>query len=106
MKDKRLRGELKECLPITAKAKRFPLKKEKSTVIAERKKFSSIIGHAITVRKSQGITLAYMQGDLNRSTGKKIDPNCKTEELSITYISGSILYLTFPCQKPRLSFYC
>ena len=93
MKDKRLRGELKECLPITAKAKRFPLKKEKSTVIAERKQFSSIIGHAITVRKSQGITLAYMQGDLNRSTGKKTatGKNCQQP--------GSVLHLTFWCQK-------
>ena len=26
--------------------------------------------------------------------------NCNREELSTTYISGSILYLTFPCQKP------
>ena len=37
MKDGRLHGELKECVPITARAKRFPLKKRKSTVIAERK---------------------------------------------------------------------
>ena len=71
LKDRRLRGELKECLPITAKAKRFPLKKGKSTVIAERKQFPLILGHAITVHKSQGSTLTYMQGDLNRSTGKK-----------------------------------
>ena len=49
-----LRGELKECVPITARAKRFPLEKGKSTVIAERKQFSLILGHAITVRKSQG----------------------------------------------------
>ena len=64
MKDRRLLGELKECVPITARAKRFP-------VIAERKQFLLILGHAITVHKSQGSTLAYMQGDLNRSTGKK-----------------------------------
>ena len=70
MKDRRLRGALKECVPITVRAKRFPLKKGKSTAIAE-KKFPLIIGHAITVHKSQGSTLAYMQGDLYRSTGKK-----------------------------------
>ena len=29
MKDRRLRGELKECVPITARAKKFPLKKGK-----------------------------------------------------------------------------
>ena len=52
LKDKRLRGELKECVPIAAITKRFPLKKEKSTVIAERKQFQLILGHAITVHKS------------------------------------------------------
>ena len=30
-----------------------------------------ILGHSITVHKSQGSALAYMQGDLNQSTGKK-----------------------------------
>ena len=35
----RLLGELKECLPITARAKRFQLKKGKSTAIADRKQF-------------------------------------------------------------------
>ena len=71
MKDKRLRGKLKECVPITAIAKRFPLKKGKSTVTAERKQFALILDHAITVHKSQESTLTYKQGDLNRSTGKK-----------------------------------
>ena len=71
MRDRRLRGELKECVPITARAKRFPLKKGKSTVVAERKQFPLIHGHEITVHKSQGSTLAYMQGDLNQSTGNK-----------------------------------
>ena len=57
MRDRRLRGELKECVPITARAKRFPLKKGKSTVVAERKQFLLIHGHEITVRESQGSTL-------------------------------------------------
>ena len=57
LKDRRLCGELKECLPITARAKMFPLKKGKSTVIAERKQFLLILGHKIIVRKSQGSTL-------------------------------------------------
>ena len=39
--------------------------------MAETKKFPLILGYAITVHKSQGSTLAYMQGDLNRSTDKK-----------------------------------
>ena len=71
MKDRRLCGELKECVPITALAKRFPLKKGKSTVITERKQFPLILDHAITVHKSQGSTVAYMQGDLYRSIVKK-----------------------------------
>ena len=62
---RRLCGELKECVPITSRAKNFPLKRGKSTVIAERKQFPLILGHAITVHKSQGSTLVYMQGDLN-----------------------------------------
>ena len=64
-KDRRFHGELKECVPINARAKKFSLKKGKSTVIPERKQFSLILGHEITVQKSQGSTLTYMQGDLN-----------------------------------------
>ena len=71
LKDRRLCGELKECVPITARTNRFPLKKGKSTVITERKQFLLILGHLIAILKSQGSTLAYIQGDLNQSTGKK-----------------------------------
>ena len=71
LKDRRLGFELKEFVPVTARAKRFPLKKGKSTGITEKNQFPLILRHAITVHKSQGSTLAYMQGDLNRSTGKK-----------------------------------
>ena len=65
MKNRRLCGELKEYVPITARAKRFALKKGKSTIITERKQFLLTLRHAITVHKSQRSTLAYMQGDLN-----------------------------------------
>ena len=71
MKDRRLCGEFKVCVPITVRAKWFPLKKGKSTVVAETKQFPLTLGYAITVHKSQGSTLAYMQGDLNQSTGNK-----------------------------------
>ena len=47
LKDRRVRGELKECVPITARTKKFPLKKGKSTVIAERKQFPLKLAHAI-----------------------------------------------------------
>ena len=52
LKDRRLHGELKECVPITARTKRFPLKKGKITVIVERKQSLLMLGHAITVHKS------------------------------------------------------
>ena len=64
LKDRRRCGELKECAPITARAKRFSLKKGNSIVIPDRKQFLLILGYTITVHKSQGSTLAYMQGDL------------------------------------------
>ena len=50
----------------------MPLKKGESTVIAERKQFLLILGHVITIHKSQVSTVAYMQSDLTRSTGKNI----------------------------------
>ena len=69
LKDRRLRGELKECVPIIARAKKFPFKKGKNTLIAERKQFLFVLGHVITVHKSKESILAYMQGDVNWSTG-------------------------------------
>ena len=70
MKETRLRGELKECVPITAVTKAFPFKRGNSTVTVQRKQYPVILGHAITIHKSQGSTLKYMKGDLDRSTGK------------------------------------
>ena len=71
LKDRSFPGELKECAPITARTKKFPLKKGKSTVIAKRKRFLLILGYPSIVHKFHVSTLAYMQGDLNRSTSKK-----------------------------------
>lgn len=59
---------MKDHVPITARTKRFPLKKGKSTVIAARKKLSEVLGLVITVYMSQGSTPDYIQGDLNGST--------------------------------------
>ena len=61
LKGRRLRGELKECVSIAAK--RFP--KVKSTIVAKKKQFPVILDQAITVHKSQGRTIDYMQGNLN-----------------------------------------
>ena len=65
LKDRRLRNELKEHVPVTVRTKAFPMKKGKTTVIVERKQFPLILGHAITVHRSQGSTLNYMKGDLD-----------------------------------------
>ena len=37
----------------------------------QRKQYPGILGHAITVHKSQGSTLEYMKGDLDRTTQNK-----------------------------------
>ena len=71
MKDRRLWNQLKEYVPIAARPKKFPLKKGKISVIAERKQFSLILGHAITVHKFQGSTLNYMKDGLSQSISKK-----------------------------------
>ena len=88
-------------MAITARTKRFPLKKGKSTVIAERKQFSLILGHAITVHKSQGSTLACMQGDFNQSTVKKTTTG-KNYQQAIS--QGQLPY--FPMPKVVIRFYC
>ena len=97
MKDGRLRNELKGCVPITARTKIFPLEKGKITVIAERKQFPLILGHAITVHKSQRNTLKYMKGDLSRPTGKKTATG-KTYQQPI---SQGQFYTHLSCAKSR-----
>ena len=102
LKDRKLRGELKECVSITARAKRFPLKKRKSTITADRKQFPLILGHAITVHKSERNTLTYMQGDLNPSICKKTATG-KNDQQCISQVSF-IPY--FPMPKVVIRFYC
>ena len=40
LKDRRRQGELKECVPITARAKKFALKKKKVLSLLKKKKIS------------------------------------------------------------------
>ena len=88
---------MKECVTITARAKKFPLKKGKSTVIAERKQFPLTLGHTITVHRSQGTTQAYMQGDFNRSTDKKTATGKNYKQP----VSQDQFYTLLSCAKSR-----
>lgn len=58
LKDRRLNGESKDCIPITAKEIFF--EERQNTAIA----MTSNLGHAITVHNSSGITLGYTKSDL------------------------------------------
>ena len=69
-KDIRLRGKLKECVPITAETKSFPYIYRKKTVCMERKQYLLVIAYAITIHKSQGSTLEFIVSNLNCATGK------------------------------------
>ena len=81
LKNNRLRGELKDCVPIRAIVKNFPFTKGKTVITVQRKQFPGILGHAITIHKSQGSTLEYMKGDLDRTTEKKRQNKTKKEYL-------------------------
>ena len=55
--DNRLCGIFKQCVSISANAKRFSFKRDKSLIVAERKRFLLILAHALTIHKSQGRTI-------------------------------------------------
>ena len=92
MKDRRLRGDLKECVPIQPVPKCFPYKQNRTTIIVERKQFPLILAHAITIHKSQGSTLEYMRGDLNQTSGN---------ETRSAPIGQGMLYTLFSRAKSR-----
>ena len=66
-KDVRLRGDLKQCVPITVRTNKFPLARS-NNVWVERKQFPLVTAHALTIHKSQGSTMQYMTGDMDRTT--------------------------------------
>ena len=75
--------------------KEMSLNKGKITVIAERKQFLLIIGHAITPYKSQGSTLNYIKGNLSWSTRKKTGTG-KTYQQPISRVQ---FYSLLSCAK-------
>ena len=113
LKATKLHGQLKECVPSTARANSFPLKKGKSTVIAERKKNYVILGDVITVHKSQGSTLAYMQVYLSCFTGKKTAMGKNYQQpisqgqfytfLSWAKIHDKVLFLNFEAEDTKVN---
>ena len=65
-KNARLRGELKQCVPITVYTNKF--RYGPNHLWVERKQFPLVLAHALTIHKSQGSTLKYLTGDMDRTT--------------------------------------
>jgi ATP-dependent DNA helicase PIF1 len=65
-KNSRLRGELKECVPIHAHTNKF--RYGGNDLWVERKQFPLVLAHALTIHKSQGDSLDYLTGDMDRTT--------------------------------------
>lgn len=72
LKDNRLRGELKTCVPIRAKPQNF----QRRNITVTRKQFPLIVAFSTTIHKAQGSTLDYMSGNMDQTTksGKRLAP--------------------------------
>ncbi|XP_066914113.1 ATP-dependent DNA helicase pif1-like [Clytia hemisphaerica] len=66
LKDQRLRGELKTCVPILPEIMTF---RTSDGIFVTRKQFPLIVAFATTIHKAQGSTLEYASGDLDQTTG-------------------------------------
>ena len=69
-KNAMLQGDLKNCVPISTVVKQFPFQVGARIVTAERRQYPIIVAYGLTIHKSQGGTLPYLFGDLDRSTNK------------------------------------
>ena len=64
----RYRGDVKSCVPIEKIAKQYNVSKhKKGNLKGEREQFPLTAAHAMTIHKSQGSTLEYFTGDMDRS---------------------------------------
>ncbi|XP_066926640.1 uncharacterized protein [Clytia hemisphaerica] len=73
LKNPRLKGELKTCVPILPEVKTF---KTSKNIYVTRKQFPLIVAFATTIHKAQGSTLEYASGNLDQTTrsGKGLAP--------------------------------
>ncbi|XP_066926766.1 uncharacterized protein [Clytia hemisphaerica] len=73
LKNARLKGELKTCVPVQPEVKTF---KTSKNIYVTRKQFPLIVAFATTIHKAQGSTLEYASGDLDQTTrsGKGLAP--------------------------------
>ena len=99
LKNNRLRGELKHCVPIRAIVQTFPFKKGNTSITVQRKQFPGILAHGITIHKSQGSTLEYMEVDLDRTTQNK-RPS-KSGHLYLTPIGPGQVYTALSRAQSR-----
>ena len=56
-KDDLLCGIFKQCVSISVSTKRFSVKRGKSLIVTERKRFPLILTHALMIHKPQGSTI-------------------------------------------------
>ena len=67
-KSNRYRGDLKDCVPIEKITKQYNVSKhKKGNLKGEREQFPLTAAHAMTIHKSQGSTIEYFTGDMDRS---------------------------------------
>ena len=81
LKSNRRLPELKDCVPIEKTTKEYKVSKGKNTTLkGEREQFPLTPAHAMTIHKSQGSSIEYMTGDMDRSC-KTANYKCKVDEV-------------------------
>ena len=101
IKSNRLIPELKDCVPIEKATKEYKVSKGRNTTLkGEREQFPLIPAHAMTIHKSQGCTIEYMTGDMDRSCKtpnykSKIEPGMFYTLLSRATASNRVRILNF-----------
>ena len=74
-------------MPISVSTNKFPFKRGKSLIVAERKQFPSILAHAFMIHKSQGSTIDYMTGNLDQTSRNKNQKASVTDGKLYTMLS-------------------